>query len=204
MKLFPPHQSKNEMMAYFATVKNIKELPSYSFPPHWEVTIVPPFGDALWRFLISTPASARKISVCLNASNALGFDGEPYIEIFPNAEGTRQRFSLRARGMMFKAVEEALLYYTPAPLRLFSPPADHESSKASTLLWLASILKRLRYQFSNGFPAEAEVPEQTNLILNELETGVHANEFQKSLAHLELSVLHLNTIIAAYKTQEPE
>jgi hypothetical protein len=64
-------------------------IPWIKFPAHWEVQVIPPFGNASVRFRVKLP-SGRIKSVYLDTRSALGLyltdsgDGlQPYWEVYP-------------------------------------------------------------------------------------------------------------------------
>lgn len=63
-------------------------IPHIQFPPEWKVKIIPPFGDAVVRFLVELPSGKDK-SVYLDCRSSLGYFGAdvdvptPYWEVYP-------------------------------------------------------------------------------------------------------------------------
>ncbi len=67
--------------ATFETREWVDDIPSLRFKEEWEVQIIPPFGGALIRFLVS--ANDKFLSVYLDGYNMLGgVRGETYWEVF--------------------------------------------------------------------------------------------------------------------------
>lgn len=50
----------------------------------WMVAVIPPFGGAASRFLVSTKKSKRRVSVYLDRDNSLGCWVGPYWEVYPH------------------------------------------------------------------------------------------------------------------------
>lgn len=63
------------------------EIPGIKFPAHWEVKITPPFAGAVVRFRVSR-GDGRCVSVYLDCYDILGFQEEPYWEVFPYEDDT--------------------------------------------------------------------------------------------------------------------
>lgn len=58
-----------------------QEIPYISFPSEWEIKIVPPFANAIIRFLVKNGNDC--ISVYLDCYDLLGCFGAPYWEVYP-------------------------------------------------------------------------------------------------------------------------
>lgn len=66
-----------------------KQMPKLRFPADWDVTIIPPFGGAMVRFVVDLPCGAHK-SIYADFHRALGYYGHPddesptpYWEVYP-------------------------------------------------------------------------------------------------------------------------
>lgn len=69
-------------------------IPALNFLPTWDVTILPSFSGATARFQVSPKGVDRWISVYLDFEDNLGSVGQPYWELYPNAEGDTSRYLL--------------------------------------------------------------------------------------------------------------
>jgi len=74
----------------------IDNIPYLSFPPEWQIQIIPPFADAVIRFIVKYPDGNTR-SVYLDSRGSLGYFGFdknnkpiPYWEVYPvNEENVR-------------------------------------------------------------------------------------------------------------------
>jgi hypothetical protein len=59
-------------------------IPFLSFKPEWKVKVIPPFRDAVVRFVVELPNGVQK-SVYLDSRQSLGFweGGKSYWEVYP-------------------------------------------------------------------------------------------------------------------------
>lgn len=67
-------------------------IPYIQFPADWKVKIIPPFGDAVVRFVVELPSGKTK-SVYLDCRSSLGYFGgvdkpTPYWEVYPHRGDT--------------------------------------------------------------------------------------------------------------------
>ena len=69
------------------TYKWIEEIPYLQFKESWEVTVIPPFGGAVVRFLVKKGDIGA--SVYLDCYDKLGCYGEPYWEVYASNEPIR-------------------------------------------------------------------------------------------------------------------
>jgi hypothetical protein len=94
----------------FETDKWRMKLPYLSFPPDWEIRIIPPSVSAIIRFHVRKKETLKDdwISIYFDGYNNLGFATGPYWEIYPNNEGDNQRFLLGEEKEMIEAIQEAL------------------------------------------------------------------------------------------------
>ena len=84
-------------------------LPYISFPPEWEVKILPPMGGAMARFLVRAPwTDGRTVSVYLDTHDRLGWVGQPYWEIYPNVDDDCTRYLLAEVADMLAGIEASL------------------------------------------------------------------------------------------------
>lgn len=81
-----------------------RELPHFNFKKEWNVTIIPPFGGAVIRFLIDY--NGKHISVYFDAYNELGCVGEPYFEYYDGEEC--YRYLINESEMMMSDIEKFL------------------------------------------------------------------------------------------------
>jgi len=85
-----------ENMLTVAKAENIKKykewshkIPSLKFPSDWKITIIPPFGGAMVRFMVTRDEYPdQSVSVYLDCDDSLGCVGQPYWEIYPFKEDT--------------------------------------------------------------------------------------------------------------------
>jgi len=65
-----------------------KKMPKLRFPAYWDVTILPPFGGAMARFMVDLPCGQHK-SIFADFHHTLGYFGMPgdqpipYWEVYP-------------------------------------------------------------------------------------------------------------------------
>lgn len=60
----------------------IDHIPYISFPPDWQIKVIPPFSGAMARFWIKN--GDNNISIYLDTYNRLGYWGDgPYWEVYP-------------------------------------------------------------------------------------------------------------------------
>jgi hypothetical protein len=85
----------------------ISKTPGIKFDSHWNVFMIPPFAGAVARFIVvDGPAT---VSVYLDWFERLGmFGGEPYYEIYPDAEDDNRRFGIWETEDMVKAIRNSL------------------------------------------------------------------------------------------------
>lgn len=89
----------------FETREWAGNIPSLRFKEEWEVQIIPPFGGALIRFLVS--ANDKFLSVYLDGYNMLGgVRGEIYWEVFDGED--IERFKIGESEQMMARIEEKL------------------------------------------------------------------------------------------------
>ena len=63
-----------------------KKIPKLNFPEDWDITILPPFGGAMIRFVVTVKTA--KVSVYLDCHDNLGVVGQPYWEMYPLQDDT--------------------------------------------------------------------------------------------------------------------
>jgi len=83
--------------------------PFLSFPPDWEIQFIPPTCGATMRFRVrlrSVPS--RTVSVYADYTDTLGSVGQPYWEIYPDAEGGTSRFLLAETYALRFAIQKSL------------------------------------------------------------------------------------------------
>lgn len=72
-----------------------KEIPPLKFEPYMLVTVIPPWGGAVIRFIVSHKDYPHaKVSVYLDCYDMLGAVGEPYWEAYPYLGGDAERITL--------------------------------------------------------------------------------------------------------------
>lgn len=85
----------------------IEQIPALNFPRTWTVKVIPPFGGAAVRFLVSTPNREGRISIYLDFYDVLGFMQEPYWEVYP-LDGDAYRCLLNEKDDLIKAISRAI------------------------------------------------------------------------------------------------
>jgi len=61
--------------------EEIEHIPYIQFPSDWKVKVIPPFADAVVRFIVKLPCGADK-SIYLDSRESLGYYGSPYWEVY--------------------------------------------------------------------------------------------------------------------------
>lgn len=84
----------------------VKKIPALKFDADWEVKIIPPFGGAMGRFLVSKNGG-HSVSVYLDCHDALGYMEQPYWEAYPIGEDTA-RFLLDDTEGLINAIRTQL------------------------------------------------------------------------------------------------
>ena len=84
----------------------IPKIPTIKFKGEWDVKIIPPFCMADARFIVYK--GDKSVSIYLDMFDNLGCFGEPYWEIYPNAEGTNERFAIEETKDLEKAICDVL------------------------------------------------------------------------------------------------
>ena len=77
-----------------------KEIPALSFQNDWNVTVIPPFGGAIVRFVVSSKESGGRVSVYLDCFDRLGCCGAPYWEIYPYDDDVARYEMADAQGLI--------------------------------------------------------------------------------------------------------
>ena len=85
----------------------LPQIPTLKFKPEYEVKIIPPFGGAIARFLISIEGQ-HICSVYLDFYDRLGIYGEPYYEIYPSSDRDIARFNLRETDLLMQEIEKVI------------------------------------------------------------------------------------------------
>lgn len=82
-----------------------EEIPYIKFPKNYEVKIMPPFNNAIVRFLVK--CNNASVSVYLDCYDKLGSVGKPYWEIYPYENDTF-RCLLKETDLLLEAIEKSL------------------------------------------------------------------------------------------------
>ena len=108
----------------FESEKWMGEIPDLQFPPNWKIKIIPPFGCAVVRFMVSDH-NGSSVSVYLDCYALIGATREPYWEIYPgdNDEGEPERFSMNNATSLLENIKASLTRQNPAPYVTEHPPA---------------------------------------------------------------------------------
>jgi hypothetical protein len=89
--------------------ESIQQIPYISFKEGWEVSIIPPFGGAMARFLVREKSNQKgRVSVYLDYFDNLGCVGKPYWEVYPIGNDTA-RHLLNETDDLVKTIEQALI-----------------------------------------------------------------------------------------------
>lgn len=87
----------------------LEAYPYLSFPPTWEVSIIPQYPYAEIRFLVRKRGGKNAgISVYFDATDSLGCMGQPYWEMYPYCDGDTRRFLLGEEKQLLNAIRYAL------------------------------------------------------------------------------------------------
>lgn len=81
-------------------------VPGLSFPPGWIIKVIPPFAGAAARFHVQHRKAS--VSVYLDTTDSLGFVGQPYWEIYPDASGDTDRYMLADAEGLMKALKASV------------------------------------------------------------------------------------------------
>ncbi len=111
-----PEETSREMSRVFRAVSEVP-VPPLHFKPEWDVHVLPPFGGAMMRFVVSYKGSA--VSVYCDFYSQLGFfngENEPYWEMYPrtyvdqhgNMRADTARFALDDTEGLMKTIEKEL------------------------------------------------------------------------------------------------
>lgn len=82
-------------------------VPELNLDSEWRIKILPPWGGALIRFIISYKDCT--VSTYFDAHNRLGCMLEPYWEIYPNRDGECSRFLIKESDQLVDAIRESLI-----------------------------------------------------------------------------------------------
>jgi len=118
MDNIPKMETIREYEKQFETMRWVDEIPTINFKPDWDVKIIPPFGGAVVRFIV-TKGKAR-VSVYLDCYDLIGIYGEPYWEIYPGYFYTEKdgdivyedtmRYDMKDTSGLIKGIEYSLEY----------------------------------------------------------------------------------------------
>ena len=81
------------------------EIPYIKFPNDWEVKIIPPFKNAVVRFLIKKGDAG--VSIYLDCYDRLGCYGQPYWEVYPHQNDVF-RCDMKDTEALLKAIDESI------------------------------------------------------------------------------------------------
>ena len=90
----------------FEYMKWVKEIPVLNFKKEWNVRIIPPFGGAIIRFQIETEKDF--LSIYLDCYNQLGFEDDPYWEIYSRENEDVYRFGINDTNGLLEKIEQLL------------------------------------------------------------------------------------------------
>lgn len=93
-------------------LKWMNEIPAINFKSDWLVTVIPPFGGAIARFLVAHKDNPNEtISVYLDCYGRLGCMNQPYWEMYPRTyEGYEdtERFYIEEVEELVGAIDDQL------------------------------------------------------------------------------------------------
>jgi hypothetical protein len=84
------------------------KIPYLPFKANWLVKVIPPFGFAVARFLVSEDGK-NSVSIYLDCYDNLGYMGEPYWELYPYENGDTFRCKLNEVNELIEAISCSLL-----------------------------------------------------------------------------------------------
>jgi hypothetical protein len=96
--------NKLELLEKREDRKWVNLIPALSFPSNWKIVIIPPFGDAVIRFIVE--CDDVSVSVYMDGFSKLGYyfdiDGNeiPYWEIYPYGENVGRTELQDADGLL--------------------------------------------------------------------------------------------------------
>lgn len=106
-------KSKDAQMPAFALGERLEwrkiscEIPYIQFPRTWKIKMVPPFSGATTRFFVTKEGMGDSfVSVYLDYHNSLGFEGEPYWEIYDYKD--TERYLINDTDELLKGIDRAL------------------------------------------------------------------------------------------------
>lgn len=84
-----------------------RRIPFLDFPEGWKIKVIPPFGGAVIRFLVSEDGESW-VSIYMDGYENLGyFGGEPYWEVYP-VDGDVGRVELDETDALLEMIGESL------------------------------------------------------------------------------------------------
>ena len=85
-------------------------IPYLTFPPHWQIKIIPPFGGAIVRFGVKTDEmrDGDSISIYLDCLDKLGYMGQPYWEVYPINDGYTYRCTIKETKGLIEAIQKCI------------------------------------------------------------------------------------------------
>lgn len=90
----------------------VNKIPHVQFNPEWDVRAIPAFGGAVIRYMVRQ--GDLRVSVYLDAYDNIGSVGQPYWEIYPNAEGDTDRILLNETADLVEAIANSFAERTPS------------------------------------------------------------------------------------------
>lgn len=114
-KIEPDHEKLDELLVVLKAdeiqeyKKWAKKIPPLNFPEDWNVQIIPPFGGAVVRFVVTRDDTPGKsISVYLDCYSRLGAMDRPYWEIYPNHQDDTNRYFMEETDELIYGIDRAL------------------------------------------------------------------------------------------------
>jgi len=81
-------------------------IPFLTFPPDWEISVIPPFATAMIRFRVRH--GTKEVSVYLDCHNTLGCMSNPYWEIYPDEHGETERYNINDTEGLINGIQFSL------------------------------------------------------------------------------------------------
>jgi hypothetical protein len=103
--------ANKQMEKLFEWDKWRNEIPYIKFDPEWKVKVIPPFGDAVVRFVVTD--GHNTISVYLDCYDNPGHYGSPYWEIYPSDDGDVERYSINDVEHLVEGIRKSFMSLQP-------------------------------------------------------------------------------------------
>ncbi len=107
---YPNKYSNLDVLTYREQISQVQsywvdKIPYFKLPNNWSISVIPPFSDAICRFLIIRD-DGRNFSIYLDCYGLLGyFRGEPYWEVYQIGEDV-ERFPINEIEKVIKCIKD--------------------------------------------------------------------------------------------------